>query len=598
MNPTQFKDAYLSEFEDHLQQLNDNMLKLEKKPADKKTMDALMRSAHTLKSSSATMGYEKTAHLTHQIEDVFHAGINGKLKISPSIITILFDAIDLLQKGYTSIQKQNKEQNTATISAKIQNVTGITTDQKQRKEKKPATEKKSQPKAKKTSQKKQTEDIAEDQNLPEQKQETISHIKIPVQKLDNLMNLMEELQVITMQFQNRDSKDTTQAHIEQLDHVVKEMHYHVLQTRLVPLDQILVRFPRMVRDIAQQQKKDITLEMSGTDIELDRTIIDTLAEPLTHLIRNAIDHGIDTKGTIRISAYKDRSFVCIAVEDDGNGIDWDTIAAAGVKHDLVDKQTAAQDCELIQQRLAEMKQNKEPESTIAIPPRLLHILFSPSISSKTKVTTLSGRGYGLNIVKSFVDKINGEVQVETPTTYNPKAPKNPFSGTRFVLRLPLQVAIVQVLLVQVDDTFYAVPFTSVLRTLHIQEDSIHEMISNQMIVVDNQDIPLISVKDVVQTNMVTSSSAPSDSAPPEGKQTTDQVSSYYDTMNIVLVRYADQVAGLVVDDVISEHDVIIKTLPPILRDVKGISGTTMIGDGSMAFVLDIVSLLESYQAAT
>lgn len=544
MDLEKFKNIFIMEAEEHLQKLNDNLLKLEKDQNDKNLLDELMRSSHTIKASSATMGYKKTAFLTHIMEDVFDYMRSGLLRATPKIINELFGAVDALEKSIKSIKGSDKEINLDSASVKIKKISGVATKGTGKSfrtgDGKPIIKEK----GKKLSPTQKREVQAEKEEKKEQT-EKISHIKVPVERLDALMDLMEELLIDKMrleQFKKTDLK--LEELVDHLNLLISNVQYQVMQSRLVPLEQIFTPFPRMIRDLAQEQKKKVSFAVMGSEIELDRTIVDKLGEPLVHLLRNAIDHGIEKQGSIILKAVREKDFVLISVEDDGKGIDFEKVKQATVKRNI------------LSQREAEKATEEQ----------LTDLLFHSRLSTKDKVTETSGRGVGLSIVKNFSDQIGGRVLIE---------PSLSGGGARFTLELPITIAIINALLVGAGEFIFAIPFSSIERSVIVPLKNIKSMADYDVAVIDGRDI-LLAWSDKIFNFPVKTKN--------EDRQK---------SIIVVIVRRGEDAVGLVVDKLISQQEIIVKSFSPILRKIKGFSGSTILGDGKVSLIIDVVTLFEN-----
>lgn len=567
-----FKDLFISEAEDHLQKLNDNLLALEKNLSDpegqanganKKLMDELMRSAHTMKSSSATMGYKKMAFLTHVMEDIFDYARNDMLKITPKIINETFKALDSLEKSLKSIKKSDKELNVDSVITKIKKLTGVQTEGAGKSARTP--EGRPIGKSETQNSKPVKEDLEPDKSeILNQKSgiDRIDHIKVPIERLDNLMDLMEELLIDKMRLEQLKEKNPElKAVVEHLSRLVSDIQYQVMQARLVPVEQIFARFPRMARDLAQEQKKKVELEITGGEIELDRTIVDKLGEPLVHLLKNAIDHGIEKSGSVKLQAKRENEFAVITVENDGKSIDFEKVKQAAIKRNIASAKA-----------VESYNQNQ-----------LINLLYNGRLSTKDKVTETSGRGVGLSVVKNFADNIGGRVVVESPVSDN--------GGTRFTLELPLTLAIINALLVKVKDSLFAIPFSSIERSVAIHSSDIRSMADQDVAVVDGFDVPLVKLNKVFNIPDIIEIL--------ENKNIKEKKISNKDNIDklkisetAVLVRRGKDIAGIVVDKLVNRQEIIVKPLPIVLRGTKGFSGSTILGDGRTILILDVMSLLE------
>jgi two-component system chemotaxis sensor kinase CheA len=315
-----------------------------------------------------------------------------------------------------------------------------------------------------------------------------------------------------------------------------------MQSRLVPVGFVFNRFPRMVRDLAKQQKKEVSLEMLGSDIELDRAVIDEIGESLVHLLRNAVDHGIEppearkragkpAQGTIRVTAKRTKGFVIIEVADNGQGLDLEDIKSTAVKDKILSPQATTE--ELIQS-----------------------IFFG--VSTTKKVTAVSGRGFGLNIVKNKVESLGGAIRVESESK----------KGTTFVIEIPLTLAIIKALFVEVGSKAYAIPLASIERLVTVNKDDIKGMLNYEAIILNEEDIPVTRL-DVLF----------------------DIPSLGLEGQPIVIVRKGEERLGLAVDAFLTTQEIVIKPLNKLVRENKYFSGSTIIGSGEVVLILDVANLM-------
>lgn len=523
MDIKKFKDIYLSEAEELVESITAGILNLEKNPKDKEVFDELMRYSHTMKSSAAAMGYGGVSNLMHKMEDVFdNARKEGFILASKDINTLL-KAVDSLKKALVVIQKSDREPELEQIAHEVEELAN---------------------RADEGSEQGEEGREGSSASIPVEN-ERITHIKVPVERLDRLMDLTEELVIDKIKieyFQNRypEIKETA----DHLARLVTDMRYQVMQARLLPVEQIFMRFPRMVRDMAEAGNKRIDLEISGGELELDRTIVDKLGEPLVHLIRNAIDHGIEKEGKIYLKAVREKEYAVITVENNGSDIDFEKLKRIAVKNNIISQ---------VEADSLGVRESKD-------------LLFHPHISTRGEITETSGRGIGLNAVKDFVTQMGGRVTVESPIVDG---------GTRFTLELPLTLAIINALLVNIRGSVFAIPFSNIEKTVSMRRGDIMSMADQDMVIVEGRDIPIISVNTIEGQGY--------------GKE------GYAEQSIIVLVRQEEDGAGIMVDSVLNEQEIIIKPLPSILRGVRGFSGSTILGDGKTILILDIKELLEDFK---
>jgi two-component system chemotaxis sensor kinase CheA len=551
---SKFKDVYVSEVEDHIQKLNDNTLLLEKNPSDIKLVEELMRSAHTIKGSSATMQYEKVAFLTHILEDVFDYARNGLLKINPQMITVIFSAVDSLDKAIKDIKDNKPEPDLTAVSLELKKATGVATEGVG----KSARSDDGKPVAPKevVDTKQTAAAVVEKQAVEDAQVGAMTYIKIPVKRLDVLMDLMEELLVDKMRLEDV-KKATPQLEelVNHLSRLISELQFQVMQVRLVPVEQVFVRYPRMVRDLAVSQGKDLTFEMEGGDIELDRTIVDKLGEPILHLLRNAVDHGIDKKGALKLKASREKEFAVITLEQEGLDIDWRKLIEKSANRGVITAEAAER-----------MLQNPVWEHGETPKHEVMNLLFK-GVSTNAQVTETSGRGVGMIIVKNFVDTIGGRIMVESPIKGG---------GARFILELPFTLAIIEALLVSIGGVKVAVPFTSISRSVYVQKEGIKRMADQEVAIIDGLDVPLVRLQNLSNTNI-------------------ESISSSSKTETVVLVKRGISIVGIVVDSLIGKQEIIVKPLSSVLRNIKGFSGSTLLGDGQTILILDTLSIIENYK---
>jgi two-component system chemotaxis sensor kinase CheA len=336
--------------------------------------------------------------------------------------------------------------------------------------------------------------------------------------------------------------------VSNIDRLTNDLRDEVMQMRMVPVDQIFKRFPRMVRDLAKKKGKVIEVVLEGRDIELDRTVLDEIGEPMVHLIRNCVDHGIEPAdvreragkpggGVIKLIARREKNHVDIKVVDDGGGIDPDKLRAKAVDKGLIGQE----------------------EADAMSDENALMLIFAPGFSMAEAITDISGRGVGMDVVKTSIEALGGGVSLESDVGV----------GTTVTLKLPLTMAIIQALLVEVAHHVYAVPISSVLETVSVPTDSIRAMGQQKLITLRGRVLPLMWVHDLFGNIS----------------------ENGHEEVTAVVVDRGGQQVGLVVDSLIGQQEIAIKSLSGMLAGVKGFAGATILGDGKVIMILDVASMV-------
>ncbi len=387
----------------------------------------------------------------------------------------------------------------------------------------------------------------EDSGHEDKKVVTSKTVRVDIGRLDNLMNLVSELIIVKTRLEEGIKEAGNAEALEYLERVTTNLHDAVMKVRMVPVERVFNRFPRMIRDLAQSLEKNIILKMSGEETELDRTVIDEIGDPLIHLLRNSADHGIETpeerikigkpkQGTINLRAYQDGNNVVIEVEDDGNGIDYEKIREKAIERGIITKETS--------QALSENE--------------LLQFIFAPSFSTALKITNVSGRGVGLDVVKTKIEALGGNVEVKSEAG----------KGTKFMVRLPLTLAIIQSLMVKVGNEKYAIPLNIIQTIEDVKVSDIQHIQKRETIVLRDKVIPIVRLDKELDINKNEETEAP-------------------DTITVVIARKGEKETGYVVDSLIGEQEIVIKSLGKYLVAIKMIAGATILGNGEVALILDI-----------
>lgn len=660
----QYINIFVEESKEHLQNMNDILLELEKNPSNHDLINEIFRVAHTLKGMSGTMGFTNMANLTHGMENVLQAIRNDEIEVSEEIIDLLFECFDALDTSVNHIIDYGSEDtsNHKELISKLNNhlVKEKNSKSNERNIQKPVLElehhlievlKKAKsdglnvykidislketcmlkaarafivfntlesfgeivyshpsvddiedekfdlsfsimlvtssreseilnslnqiseidkiditliddsfniievnntsPKSDEGLSSFQDEDGKDEKTTQSHLGKIGKTVRVDIDRLDNLMNLVSELIIIKTRMDDLSGKaageNMTEA-IEYLERITTSLHDAVMKVRMVPIERVFNRFPRLVRDLSKELGKEIDLQMSGEETEVDRTVIDEIGDPLIHLIRNSIDHGIELpkervkigkpeRGKLVLKAYPDGNNVVIEVEDDGRGIDYKYVLRKALEKGLIT--------------------DKEAESLTV--EESINLLFLPGFSTADKISDLSGRGVGLDVVKSKIESINGSVEVESIKD----------KGTKFIIRIPLTLAIIQALLIRLKNEIYAIPLSSVTEIINIPSSGIRDIQGQEIALYRGKTIPIVRLRKVLDI--------------PEEEEVEDLV--------VVVVNKGEKQAGLIVDSLIGQQEIVIKSLGKYLAGIKYISGATILGNGNISLILDINSLI-------
>lgn len=699
MDVSQYLEIFIDETNEHLQNLNDCIMTLEKEPEDKDTINEIFRAAHSLKGMAGTMGFKRMQRLTHDMENVFQEVRSEKVKVNSDMIDVLFECLDAIQayldnvkntsdegtddneaiiaelnsmlgdgSGDTAVApvekvKEEKPKEEAKNEQDVdrrkflslifddaekdsmkaaeeagQNLYGITcyikkecllkaaraflvfkaaeefghilaykpssediedekfdldfsfilsSDQPIEKitaatsavseieeivgekvslETLLAFEKKEEEKkasavvpvattAPETT-KKETKPVAGSKSKAPAKPVTSRTIRVDIEKLDALMNQVSELIIAKNSLVSISATDggdmQNQAfheQIEYLERITTNLHESVMKVRMVPIESVVNKFPRMIRDLSKKLNKKMELVMTGEDTELDRTVVDQIGDPLQHLLRNSADHGLESaeirkergkpeEGTIKLNAFQEGNNVIIEVGDDGNGIDTESVLAKAIERGIVSEEQG------------EHMSQKE----------IIDLLFLPSFSMAKKITDISGRGVGLDVVKSNIEALGGDVEVKSKLG----------EGSTFTVRLPLTLAIIQALMVEIRDEKYAIALGSISNIEEILVEDIKYVEAREVIHLRGSVIPLIHLDKLLDI---------------------EELEEEKESLTIVIVNKGSKQVGLVVDNLMGQQEIVIKSLGKYIENNKIISGATILGDGEVALILDVNTLM-------
>jgi two-component system chemotaxis sensor kinase CheA len=538
-----YAKLFLSESRENLSEMNNALLELERGGSDA-AIDRLFRAVHTMKGMGSAMGYTSVGELSHELDTLLDKRRNGTLAPTRPIIDTLFAGVDALEQSVDLATSPTPEQNDVKeIIARVRQAWGDETPQTFTSEfaiaaveKKPTGSSPSAPSS-----------AASDPGA----QKAPRHIRIEAKRLDTLMNVVGELVIA----RDRIAKIAEQLGDEPLleatlraSQILATLQNEIMTSRMVPVWQVFERFPRVVRDTARSLGKEVEFKIEGREIELDRSMLDEMGEPVLHLLRNSLDHGVEKPddrekagkprvATLILTAERDRATVLIRVTDDGRGIDQARVLPRAKKLGLVEQETT---------KLTEQE--------------LVSIISRPGFSTADKVTELSGRGVGFDIVATRVRSLGGSLEVHTDAGL----------GTSVSMRLPLTLAISRALLARVDKEIYAIPLTHVLETFSLSKPMLLESKGRQVVAIRDDLFTAIWLRERV-------------GLPPAATPGSGQV---------VLIELAAQAkAALIVDEFIGQQEIVVKQFDGVNGSKTLFSGATILGDGSPALIVDASSLL-------
>lgn len=600
-------EGFLAETTELLEKLDDDLISLEKASGDTELMNRIFRSIHTIKGASSFLGFDLLVKVAHKTEDVLNRLRKGELVVNPGIMDVILEATDLVKLLVSDIKAgEIQERETESTIAKllplllegagvaqqpptVQPVAAqaVETASEPLHEAPPASNLSEAPAtppdmptspspapasvpAAKPSTDVTAKKAPAPPKAPEGKGDDLSDnttVRVDVKRLDDLMNQVGELVLERNRMiqinQDLQQADTNRADFHEefgkltkrMSFVTSELQMQVLKMRMIPVEKVFKKFPRIVRSMSRDLGKEVDLQIVGEETELDRSVVDEIGDPLIHLIRNAMDHGLETPdvrlaagkprvGTLILAAVHEGNQIIISIKDDGNGIDTDRVGRKAIEKGLISEE-----------QFAAMSQRE-----------IFDLLFLPGFSTKDKATDLSGRGVGMDVVKTNIKKLNGLIEI--------KSTKG--SGSEFILRLPLTLAIIQSLLVEVEGEVYSIPLSSVLETIRVDQRQFHLIGGQEVLKLRDIVLPLIRLQKVFNVQ---------------------QRSEANDFCYVVVVGAAEKRMGLVVTRLVGQQEVAIKSLGNYLANIPGIAGSTILGDGRVALIVDPVGMTEGCEGA-
>lgn len=534
-------EEFLEDAASHLDAVESSLLQLERDAGrgtvDKGVVTLILGNLHTLKGNSGMMGFTPLQQYVHKLESVFKKGADGNLHLTPPLFSALFTAVNALRESLGRLSENH--QAVLDFSDEQMLLDYLLSGEAESMDMPTPVEKK------------------EDYEYITQKSSTL---KVNFTKLDDLLNLVGELVIhrttllslesrIKEQVKDRSLLEAFAESSELIGKSAAELREAIMKARMLPAKVVFQRFNRLVRDLSRSHGKEIALVFEGEDTELDKTVIDEIGEPLLHLIRNAVDHGLERsderralgkhpQGTITLKAYHESNHIVIAVSDDGRGLSRDGLIASAISKGLIDSRDAAS--------MGEQD--------------AYQLIFHPGFSTSREVTETSGRGIGLDVVKKIATSLNGIIEVTSALG----------TGTIFTIKLPLTLAIIQALMVEVSGEIYAIPLSGVLESIAIDPAEVHQVADGE----------LIRLRDrLLHINRLNRFFG----LPLQGESAQEYV---------VVVGSGEKQGGLVVDRLLGQQEIVIKGLDDYLGELPGISGGTVLGNGRIALIVDIASLLQ------
>ncbi len=631
------------------EQLDQDLVELEHNPEDLDLLNRIFRVAHTIKGSSSFLNLNILTHLTHNMEDVLNRARKGEIKITPDIMDVVLRSIDLMKtllvtirdtgsdtnngkeneieeavkqlQAITSqnlegakegtkeapqkenekeVKKENTEENQENkakaptaenfasdnpladepdldytnmsaqeVEAEIERLLNKRqeADKERRAQKKQEAKPKQEvapktettPKAPKTETKAKAKADTEENKAPSIGVEQT--VRVDVRRLDHLMNLIGELVLgknrLIRIYGDVEERYDGEKFLEELNQVVSsisavttDLQLAVMKTRMQPVGKVFNKFPRMVRDLSRELGKSIELIIEGEETELDKSIVEEIGDPLIHIIRNSCDHGIEPleerrklnkpeTGKVQLSAYNEGNHIVIKISDDGKGLD-----PVMLKEKAIEKG-------VISERDAEGMSDREA----------FNLIFKPGFSTAKVVSNVSGRGVGMDVVKTNIEKLNGIIEIDSEVGV----------GTTQKLKIPLTLAIIQALLVGVQEEYYAIPLSSVLETVRISQDEIYTVDGKSVLRLRDEVLSLVRLSDIFKVDAILESNS---------------------DVYVVIIGLADQKIGVIVDYLIGQEEVVIKSLGYYLKNTRGIAGATVRGDGKITLIVDVGAMMD------
>ncbi len=595
---------FIAEASEGLESLDQKFVELEKNPCDTGLLNDIFRSIHTIKGAAGFLGFQQMVEVTHVTEDVLNKLRKGEMSVDAGIMDAILESVDLIKVILNNIRERNgrnedtsgiisslsgilsaskagqadaadKPEQASAAEARTSEVEAKATEpvgEAKAAECGPAAEAAETPKASTAAEKvvetprPEAKPQAEAKQQKEEGGAKEQSIRVDIERLDAVLNLAGELVLSRNRLMRLGSKLSETAvdgdlvshmneGIAQLDLVTTDLQLAVMKMRMQPIAKVFNKFPRMVRDLARQNSKEVELVISGEETELDKTVIEELGDPLVHLIRNAIDHGMETPeervaagkprcGTVSLSAYQEGRNIIVSVAEDGRGMSPAHIKKSAVEKGLLTEDEAAK------------LSNKDA----------LNLIFIPGFSTAKKVSNISGRGVGMDVVKTNISRINGSIDIDSEVG----------KGTRITFSLPLTLAIIQALTVDAGGEVYGIPLSTVIENIRVTDSDIKTVDGKEVIQIRDRVYPVVRLGALVSGNVSTNKS---------------------EWRYIVLIGIGEKRFGILVDRLHGQEEIVMKSLGEYLKGTEGIAGACITGDGNVILILDLAGLLQAAQRA-
>ncbi len=552
---------FLVETNEIIENLDHDLVELESNQNDLELLNKIFRGAHTMKGSSSFLGFNKLAELTHHAEDILNKLRKGEMVVTREIMDTLLEFVDKTKQIISDIENgtDNTDCTSVIEDLKLASEGKLTSKTKNTSAAQPAQA--TQPAA---------APAPKPQAAPKQEAPKVVHqatpveqtIRVDVSRLDSLVNLVGELVLsrnmlsqiageLENKFENEYLVEQLLVATNSIGMNTTELQLAIMKTRMIAIGKVFNKFPRVVRDIARDTGKEIELIISGEETELDKQVIESIGDPLLHMIRNSCDHGVETPdvrlakgkprmGTVNLSAYHEGNHVVIEIKDDGAGMDPNKLKRKAIEKGVITVDEA---------------NSMDDKQAFAL-------IFKPGFSTAEKITNISGRGVGMDVVRTNIEKLNGIITIDSKID----------EGSTFYLKLPLTLAIIQALLVEVAGETFAIPLASVVETVRITNEEIHSFEGREVLKLRDRVLSLIRLDEAFAL---------------------DELEQ--DEIYVVVVALAEKQLGFIVDKLIGQEEIVIKSLGDYLGGNPGIAGATITGDGRVRLILDVAGVIEVAQ---